>query len=93
MKARPATTPRSCGFGLRYGFILFIMSEVMFFSPGSGPSSSTACIRWGRTARKDGVWPPAGIETFDPWHLPFINTLILLLSGVRRDLGAPCACA
>ena len=29
----------------------------------------------------DGVWPPAGIETFDPWHLPLINTLILLLSG------------
>ena len=29
----------------------------------------------------DGVWPPAGIETCDPWHLPFINTLILLLSG------------
>jgi cytochrome c oxidase subunit 3 len=29
----------------------------------------------------DGVWPPAGIETFDPWHLPLINTLILLCSG------------
>jgi cytochrome c oxidase subunit 3 len=29
----------------------------------------------------DGVWPPPGIETFDPWHLPLINTLILLCSG------------
>ena len=29
----------------------------------------------------DGIWPPAGIETFDPWHLPLINTLILLCSG------------
>ena len=29
----------------------------------------------------DGVWPPVGIETFDPWHLPLINTLILLCSG------------
>ena len=28
-----------------------------------------------------GTWPPAGIETFDPWHLPLINTLILLCSG------------
>ena len=28
-----------------------------------------------------GVWPPKGIETFDPWHLPLLNTLILLLSG------------
>ena len=30
---------------------------------------------------QDGVWPPEGITTFDPWHLPLINTLILLLSG------------
>ena len=28
-----------------------------------------------------GAWPPEGIETFDPWHLPLINTLILLCSG------------
>ena len=28
-----------------------------------------------------GAWPPVGIETFDPWHLPLINTLILLCSG------------
>jgi cytochrome c oxidase subunit 3 len=26
------------------------------------------------------VWPP-GIDAFDPFHLPLINTLILLLSG------------
>jgi cytochrome c oxidase subunit III len=53
--------------GLRYGFIFFIMSEVMFF------------LAWFWT---DGVWPPVGIETFDPWHLPLINTLILLCSGM-----------
>jgi cytochrome c oxidase subunit 3 len=28
-----------------------------------------------------GAWPPKGIETFDPWHLPLLNTLILLTSG------------
>jgi len=68
--------------GLRYGFILFIMSEVMFFAawfwsffkhamyPG-GPEQPAAFQ----------TWPPAGIETFDPWHLPLINTLILLCSG------------
>jgi len=26
-------------------------------------------------------WPPPHVETFDPFHLPLINTLILLLSG------------
>ena len=27
------------------------------------------------------VWPPSTIHTFDPFHLPFLNTMILLLSG------------
>ena len=35
----------------------------------------------GQSPAIDGVWPPVGIETFDPWHLPLINTLILLCSG------------
>ena len=28
-----------------------------------------------------GVWPPKGIHPFDPFEFPFLNTLILLLSG------------
>jgi cytochrome c oxidase subunit 3 len=35
----------------------------------------------GKLAFTHGVWPPASIETFDPWHLPLLNTLILLTSG------------
>ena len=38
-------------------------------------------IQASRTELTGGVWPPQGIETFDPWHLPLINTLILLTSG------------
>ncbi len=38
-------------------------------------------IDFGRMAITHGVWPPQGIETFDPWHLPLLNTLILLTSG------------
>ena len=34
-----------------------------------------------RTAFLGGVWPPKDIHTFDPWHLPLLNTLILLTSG------------
>ena len=34
-----------------------------------------------RIAYTGGVWPPKGVETFDPWHLPLLNTLILLTSG------------
>ncbi len=71
----------------RYGMILFIASEVMFFVawfwayfntalfPGRDSATSA------RIAFTGGVWPPKGIETFDPWHLPLLNTLILLTSG------------
>ncbi len=68
--------------GLRYGFILFIMSEVMFFAAWFWSFFKHAMYPMGeQSPLVDGVWPPAGIETFDPWHLPLINTLILLCSG------------
>ncbi|MFZ5617584.1 MAG: cytochrome c oxidase subunit 3 [Pseudomonadota bacterium] len=93
--------------GLRYGMVLFIASEVMFFVawfwaffgaalfPGAfdpvtladgaqmtNINGDPAFI--GNDARlhsTGGVWPPTGIEPLDPWGLPLINTLILLLSG------------
>jgi cytochrome c oxidase subunit 3 len=61
--------------GLRYGMLLFILSEVMFFAAWFWSFFKHAIYPM------QGVWPPAGIETFDPWHLPLINTLILLTSG------------
>src|SRR6056297_2188881 len=64
--------------GLRYGFIMFIMSEVMFFAAWFWSFFKHALYPMDAVG---GVWPPQGIETFDPWHLPLINTLILLLSG------------
>ncbi|MEM1284448.1 MAG: cytochrome c oxidase subunit 3 [Pseudomonadota bacterium] len=71
---------------LRYGMILFIASEVMFFvawfwayfDAGFYPGPAEQPMR---AELLGGVWPPLGIETFDPWHLPLINTLILLTSG------------
>ncbi|PIE11756.1 MAG: cytochrome c oxidase subunit 3 [Rhodobacterales bacterium] len=69
--------------GLRYGFILFIISEVMFFAAWFWSFFKHAMYPMGEQSPiVDGVWPPAGIETFDPWHLPLINTLILLCSGM-----------
>ncbi|PHP29466.1 cytochrome c oxidase subunit 3 [Limimaricola cinnabarinus] len=68
--------------GLRYGFIFFIMSEVMFFVAWFWAFFKNALYPMGpESPRVDGVWPPEGITTFDPWHLPLINTLILLCSG------------
>ena len=71
---------------LRYGMIMFIASEVMFFvawfwaffdaSLFAGEVQQAA-----RVAYTGGVWPPKGIEVLDPLHLPLYNTVILLLSG------------
>ena len=81
---------------LRYGMILFIASEVMFFvawfwaffdaslNPASITYDPAGNIWVGQEARflaTGGIWPPEGTEVFDPWHLPLVNTLILLTSG------------
>jgi cytochrome c oxidase subunit 3 len=61
--------------GMRYGMMLFIASEVMFFVAFFWAFFDSALFPEG------GVWPPEGIETFNPFDLPLINTLVLLLSG------------
>ena len=74
---------------LRYGFIMFIMSEIMFFAAWFWTFFKHAMYPMGpQSPAIDGVWPPVGIETFDPWHLPLINTLILVF-GYGGDVGAP----
>jgi cytochrome c oxidase subunit 3 len=65
--------------GLRYGMILFIASEVMFFAAFFWAYFGAALYP---TEATGGTWPPQGIATFDPFELPLLNTLILLLSGV-----------
>jgi cytochrome c oxidase subunit III len=61
--------------GLRYGMALFIASEVMFFAAFFWAFFTSALFPVG------GVWPPKGIHPFNPWEIPFLNTLILLASG------------
>jgi cytochrome c oxidase subunit 3 len=64
--------------GLRYGMILFIASEVMFFLAffwAFFHSSLAPSVEIG------AVWPPKGISVLDPWEVPFLNTIILLSSG------------
>nr|AML25902.1 cytochrome c oxidase subunit III [Staphylinidae sp. BMNH 1274207] len=65
--------------GLRWGMILFITSEVFFFISffwGFFHSSLSPTIELGM------LWPPKGIETFNPIQIPLLNTLILLTSGL-----------
>jgi cytochrome c oxidase subunit 3 len=65
--------------GLRYGMFLFIASEVMFFVAFFWAFFHFALFPEHAASE---VWPPKGVHVFDPWDLPFLNTLILLTSGV-----------
>ena len=67
--------------GLRYGMILFIASEVMFFVAFFWAYFHFALYPDHVSGAVTAIWPPAGVKTFDPWGLPFLNTMILLLSG------------
>jgi len=70
----------------RYGMILFIASEVMFFVAWfwayfDASLFANEAQQYARVEFTGGHWPPKGTEVFDPWHLPLLNTLILLTSG------------
>ena len=78
--------------GLRYGMVLFIASEIMFFAGFFWIFFEMAIFNeartlipefgnWTDTAAAWSTWPPRGVEVLDAWQLPLLNTVILLLSG------------
>jgi cytochrome c oxidase subunit 3 len=78
--------------GLRYGMVLFIASEIMFFAAffwmffemaifNEARAHVPEISSWADTASAWSTWPPKGVEVLDPWQLPLLNTVILLLSG------------
>ena len=64
--------------GLRFGIILFIVSEIRlflaffwaYFYVSLNPAPSIGA-----------VWPAKGVETMNPWLIPLLNTALLLTSG------------
>lgn len=64
--------------GLKMGMVLFIISEAMlffaffwsFFHASLNPTPEIGC-----------VWPPKGIEAINPFHVPLLNTFVLVNSG------------
>lgn len=64
--------------GLKLGMVLFIVSEAMLFFAffwAFFHSSLNPTIEIG------SVWPPKGIEAINPWHVPLLNTFVLINSG------------
>ena len=80
---------------LRYGMILFIASEVMFFvgwfwaffdfslfpAPVQVVDGTVTNLIGQSGAAALMQWPPKGIEVLDAFKFPLLNTLILLCSG------------
>jgi len=72
--------------GMRYGMALFIASEVMFFVAFFWAYFDAGFFagevqQYARLAHTEGMWPPPQIETVPAFDLPFMMTMILLLSG------------
>lgn len=64
--------------GLKYGMILFILSEVMFFFTlfwAFFDNSLAPVMQVG------DCWPPIEIQPVNPMTVPLINTLLLVTSG------------
>ena len=78
---------------MRYGMILFIASEVMFFVgwfwayfdfalfPAPVEIADGAVSLITDAAAGAATWPPKGLEVIDAFKFPLLNTMILLLSG------------
>nr|BAJ24457.1 cytochrome c oxidase subunit III [Pulchriphyllium giganteum] len=65
--------------GMKLGMIMFIISEVLFFM--------SMFWMFFHTSLSPGVqlgsmWPPMGMEPFNPLQVPMLNTMILLTSGI-----------
>jgi len=67
------------GVGLRWGMILFITSEVLFFFAFFWAFFHSSLAP---TVELGSHWPPTGIEPLNPFHVPLLNTAVLLASGV-----------
>jgi len=64
--------------GLRFGMILFIVSEIMLFFAFFW-AYFHSCLN--AVPELGAVWPPQSILTVNPWLIPLLNTVLLLISG------------
>nr|APB92058.1 cytochrome c oxidase subunit III [Montfortula punctata] len=70
--------------GLRWGMVLFIVSEVCFFFAFFWAFFHSSLAP---SPELGACWPPSGISALSPMEVPLLNTLVLLGSGVTVTWG------
>lgn len=65
--------------GLKWGIILFIISEIFFFVSFFWAFFHRSLTPTGEIG---ALWPPVAIDAFNPFQVPLLNTAVLLTSGV-----------
>nr|YP_010354352.1 cytochrome c oxidase subunit III [Lepidoglyphus destructor]UOG85320.1 cytochrome c oxidase subunit III [Lepidoglyphus destructor] len=65
--------------GFKLGMIFFILSECFFFL---GMFWGYLHLAEAPAVELGGLWPPLGVTPFDPKGIPFLNTVLLVSSGV-----------
>ena len=70
--------------GIKWGILIFITSEVLFFFSFFWAFFHSSLSP---TTEIGLIWPPVGVETFNPALTPLLNTIILLSSGASITLS------
>lgn len=70
--------------GLLFGMGLFIISEAVLFFGFFWAFFNSSLVP---SAFIGGIWPPVFITPIDPWKLPLVNTLTLIMSGFTLTIA------
>ena len=70
--------------GLKDGFLLFVVSEAFLFGSLFWVFGH---VRLDPSIEMGSIWPPEGLCLINPWHVPLLNTALLLASAVRVTWG------